>query len=173
MILINLEQLSIAQNEIKIIDAQNIPFASLINLKHLNLSGNEIDNIYPNTFDYLFKLEQLDLNDANIKSIDLDSFKNVFDHCLQETNQTLINISNNQINSNNSINNGKCFTVQFKPVTQQNNQTQTKLKNEFDFNESILPKGDDNYIGPIKIQISFPFFGKTYSSISISTNGRL
>ena len=46
MILINLEQLSIAQNEIKIIDAQNIPFASLINLKHLNLSGNEIDNIY-------------------------------------------------------------------------------------------------------------------------------
>ena len=71
--LVNLETLSLSDNEIEVIEANS--FESLVNLKVLKLNSNKIKQIYSNTFTGLSNLEELELNSNQILTIEPNAFE--------------------------------------------------------------------------------------------------
>lgn len=109
----NLVALHLCDNNFKFIDANNSPFANLLNLRVLDLTGNNLQNsIGPNSFKNLNQLEELWLRACNIEeTIDLDSFRNPF--CSSQKSSTLIWIGLNPVvysDQSYKFTNNSCFS---------------------------------------------------------------
>ncbi len=171
--LVNLKQLDLSRNEIKFVDAFNLPFLNLFHLFELDLTENNLQNVYSLTFSNLLRLRKLVLNNANINDIENDAFSNSFDLLLCTNNNntvTMIYLHQNPINFN-YLTDGLCFKLTMNDDYNDNSKNSILYPFGKKENDKTMLHSDDYYEGPIQIQTEFKFYNKLYSFLYINTNG--
>lgn len=116
--LLKLKTLFLNFNDFSFTSFENLPFLGLISLTNLHLSGNNFKrSIKAYSFASLFNIKLLNLNASNIKSIDSRTFPNAFGLCDlgspgSNLGNTTINLVGNPVVTDNAsqFQNTKCFS---------------------------------------------------------------
>jgi hypothetical protein len=151
-----------------------LPFLNLFHLFELDLTENNLQNVYSLTFSNLLRLRKLVLNNANINDIENDAFSNSFDLllCTNSNNNTvtMIYLHQNPINFN-YLTDGLCFKITMNDDHNDNSKNSILYPFGKKENDKTMLNSDDYYEGPIQIQTEFKFYNKLYSFLYINTNG--